>query len=185
MSFTTHFSVVGRLREEEGTSWERFFGIYGPLIRMHGRDCGVPEGALDDLVQDVMLSVFKQSKTFVYDPSRGRFRDYLRIIIRARAGDYFRGVYRTERAARSVESESLHLDNLYEAEWEAHIRKESLKRLRETSSPRHYQIFHMAVIQNRDPKELAEFFRMPRATLYSIRLRMEAKLRTIARSLSA
>ena len=93
MSFTTHFSIVGHLKEEEDSSWERFFQTYGPLIRMHGKDCGVPEGALDDLVQNVMLSVFKQSKRFEYDPARGRFRDYLRMIIRARANDFFRELY--------------------------------------------------------------------------------------------
>ncbi len=184
MSFTTHFSIVGHLKEEEDSSWERFFQTYGPLIRMHGKDCGVPEGALDDLVQNVMLSVFKQSKRFEYDPARGRFRDYLRMIIRARANDFFRELYREERAVRAVPEMECQLDNLYAAEWEEHVRRESLKKLREISSARHFQIFHMAVIQNRDPKELAAFFRMPRATLYSIRSRMEAKLREIARSLN-
>ena len=183
MSFTTHFSVVNNLRNEDNSSWNRFFVTYGPLIRLHGRDCGVPESALDDLVQDVMLSIFKQSKTFVYDPSRGRFRDYLRFIIRARANDIFRAHYKEERAVQSVEVTELYLDDLYTSEWEEHIQKESLKRLKELSSSQHYQIFHMAVVQNRDPKDLAKFFNMPRTTVYSIRLRMEEKLREIVKSL--
>ena len=185
MSFTTHPSVVRNLRNGKSEAWNRFFEIYAPLIRLHGKDCGIDEDSLDDLVQNVMLSVFKQSKRFVYDPARGRFRDYLRMIIRARANDFFRELYREERAVRAVPEMECQLDNLYAAEWEEHVRRESLKKLREISSARHFQIFHMAVIQNRDPKELAAFFRMPRATLYSIRSRMEAKLREIARSLNA
>ena len=141
MSFTTHFSIVGHLKEEEDSSWERFFQTYGPLIRMHGKDCGVPEGALDDLVQNVMLSVFKQSKRFEYDPARGRFRDYLRMIIRARANDFFRELYREERAVRAVPEMECQLDNLYAAEWEEHDRRESLKKLREVSSARHFSDF--------------------------------------------
>ncbi len=183
MSFTTHFSVVNNLRNEDDSSWNRFFQVYGPLIRLHGKDCGVPDDALDDLTQDVMLSIFKQSKTFVYDPARGRFRDYLRFIIRARANDFFRAHYREERAARAVEATELYLDDLFSSEWEEQIRKQSLKKLKESSSSQHYQIFHMSVVQNRDPKELAAFFKMPRATIYSIRGRMEEKLREIVKSL--
>ncbi len=183
MSFTTHFSVIGNLGNEDESSWNRFFQIYGPLIRLHGKDCGVPNDALDDLIQDVMLSIFKQSKTFVYDPSKGRFRDYLRFIIRARANDFLRAHYKEERAVKAADQNELYLDDLFSAEWEEHIRRESLKKLKESSSPLHYQIFHMSVVQNRTPKELASFFKMSRATVYSIRTRMEEKLREIVKTL--
>ena len=186
MAFTTRKSLIERIREQDGIAWEEFYETYAPLIRLHGDDWGIKQPQeMEDLVQNVMLSVFKQSKRFEYDPARGRFRDYLRMIIRARANDFFRELYREERAVWAVPEMECQLDNLYAAEWEEHVRRESLKKLREVSSARHFQIFHMAVIQNRDPKELAAFFRMPRATLYSIRSRMEAKLREIARSLNA
>ena len=94
MSFTTHYSIVKDLRDEESEAWNRFFEAYSPLIRLHGRDCGIDDVSLDDLVQDVMVSVFNNSSKFEYDPEKGRFRDYLRFIIRARANDMLRARYK-------------------------------------------------------------------------------------------
>ena len=34
---------------------------------------------VDDVIQDVLLGFYGQSPTFIYDPSRGRFRGYLKV----------------------------------------------------------------------------------------------------------
>lgn len=182
MSFTTHFSIVNGIKNEQDPSWNRFFETYEPLIRLHGKDCGIPADSIDDLIQNVMLSVYKQMETFVYDPKRGRFRDYLRFIIRARANDMLRAFYKAEKI-REIELSEEYLDDLFSTEWEEHIKTESLKKLKATSSTQHYQLFHMLEIQNRDVKEVADFFNLPKATVYSIRKRMEEKLRQIAKEL--
>lgn len=182
MSFTTHFSVVNNIGDEHSPAWNRFFQQYQPLIKLHGKDCGIPENALDDLVQNVMLSVFKQSATFSYDSSKGRFRDYLRTIIRARANDMLRAVYKQAKVLDFTPDEAC-LDDLYKAEWQDYIKKESLRKLKEESSAEHYQLFYMLEIQNRSVRETADFLDLPKATVYSIRQRMEEKLRQTAKEL--
>lgn len=75
------------------------------------------------------------------------------------------------------------LDDLYKAEWQDYIKKESLRKLKEESSAEHYQLFYMLEIQNRSVRETADFFDIPKATVYSIRQRMEEKLRQTAKEL--
>ena len=182
MSFTTNAGLVKSLRHNCGASWERFFETYAPLIRLHGQDCGIDENSLDDLVQEVMLSVFSNHTTFEYSPDKGKFRNYLRFIIRARANDMLRAKYKHAQALGLPVNEAC-LDNCYHAEWEEHMQQESLKRLKEAASPRHYQIFHMLDVQCRKVKDVARFFRMSEASVYSIRSRMEIKLRQIAQDM--
>ena len=182
MSFTTHPSVIRNLRDGKSEAWHRFFEIYAPLIRLHGKDCGIDENSLDDLVQNVMLSIFSSSSRFEYDPAKGRFRDYLRFIIRARANDMLRARYQRVNPADIPVVEEC-LDDLFGTEWEEHIRTESLKQLKKDVLARHYQIFHMLDVQNRNVKEVARFFRMSAASVYSIRNRTELKLRRIAEKL--
>ena len=179
MSFTTHPSVIRNLGDEKSEAWNRFFELYAPLIRLHGKDCGIDDDSLDDLVQNVMMSVFHSSARFEYDPAKGRFRDYLRFIIRARANDMLRARYRKVNPPEIPVVEEC-LDELYAAEWEEHVRTESLKKLKTDVLARHYQIFHMLDVQNRNVKEVARFFRMSAASVYSIRNRTELKLRRIA-----
>ena len=182
MSFTTNTGLVKSLRKGCSTSWERFFETYAPLIRLHGQDCGIDKNSLDDLVQEVMLSVFSNHDKFEYDPDKGKFRNYLRFIIRARANDMLRAKYKQAQVFDLPVSEA-YLDNRYNEEWEEHIQQESLKRLKETVSPRHYQIFHMLDIQCRKIREVAKFFKMSEASVYSIRSRIEIKLRQIAQEM--
>ena len=182
MSFTTHYSIVKDLRDEASEAWTRFFEAYSPLIRLHGKDCGIDDDSLDDLVQDVMVSVFNNISKFEYDPAKGRFRDYLRFIIRARANDMLRARYKQAKSEALTVPEE-YLDDLYTSEWEEHIRTESLKELKHDIQARHYQIFHMLDVQNRKIKDVARFFKMSEASVYSIRNRTELKLRQIAEKL--
>lgn len=182
MSFTTRHSILRGIKNDQDDSWNRFFETYSPLIRLHGKDCGIEEDSLDDLVQDVMLSVLNNRQKFEYDPEKGRFRDYLRFIIRARSNDMLRVRYKQEKVLE-IEMSEEYLDDRYQTEWEEHLRVVSLKKLKETVSARHYQIFHMLDIQNRKIKEIARFFKMSEASVYSIRNRTELKLRQIAEEL--
>ena len=101
MKFTTNYDILNKVKDNDEIAWEQFYKFYAPLIRLHGRDCGLKEQYLEDLIQNVMITLSMQMPGFVYDPSRGRFRDYLRKIIRARANDTFAGRARGGRRRRS------------------------------------------------------------------------------------
>lgn len=182
MSFTTRFSVLEGIKDNDNKAWERFFAVYSPLIRLHGKDCGLRNEHLDDLVQNVMLSLVEQIQSFQYDPNRGRFRDYLRHIIRARAYDMLRDIYKQECFQKMEKAESA-LDDLFQSEWEEHIRRSSVEKLKEEVSAKHFQIFQLLDIQNRKVHDVAKFFKLPEATIYSIRNRTEEKLKQIAEKL--
>ena len=67
--------------------WNDFARLYGPVVRRclaRTGAAGGPIGAADrdDLVQETFLAVSRALPGFRYDPARGRFRAYLRRIVR-------------------------------------------------------------------------------------------------------
>ena len=80
--FLTRGSLLVRLGDDDSivreVSWNAFRAQYAPIIRGFARNAGCPEALRDDVVQDVMSAFFKAAERFEYDPSRGRFRGYLK-----------------------------------------------------------------------------------------------------------
>lgn len=184
MKFVTDYDILKGAKSGDETAWERFYNFYAPLIRLHGRDCGLKNENLEDLVQDVMVTLSTQMPNFVYDPCKGRFRDYLRRIIHARACDILRKIYRQERIPYEEPDEAGQID-LFEEEWRKHILERSMAKLKENISLRHYQIFYLLDIRHYKVKTLAELYKVPPISIYSIRNRVEAKLRKIVRELDS
>ena len=182
MKFTTDYNLLKGTRTKDNEAWERFYNFYAPLIRLHGRDCGLKKENLEDLIQNVMLTLSSQMPNFIYDPSKGRFRDYLRRIIRARACDMLRKIYRQERMPYE-ETGEMEPEDRFAEEWREQILERSLEQLKEQVSLHHYQVFYLLDICHHTVKELAGLYQVPAVSIYTIRSRVEMKLRKIVRDL--
>ena len=95
MSFTTRKSLLAKVKAGDEVSWAEFYAAYKPLILLCGQDCMLTDAETDELVLQVMAEVFQKdivgkydpdnipdNIVFKYDPAKGRFRHYLRRIIR-------------------------------------------------------------------------------------------------------
>lgn len=182
MKFVTDYEMLSATKQHKESAWERFYHFYAPLIRLHGHDCGLKNENLEDLVQNVMITLSVQLPDFNYDPSKGRFRDYLRKIIRARACDMLRKIYRQERIPYEPGEEAEN-DSWSEEEWRRYVLKQSLELLKGQVSLHHYQIFYLLNVRHYKVKELARLYHVPPVTIYTIRNRVEAKLRQIVRKM--
>ena len=86
----TRQSLLIRAQTGEANAWETLAGLYRPLIIGWLNRQGVPAGALDDLAQEVLLSVVKHLPAFQHSGNRGAFRRWLRTIVCSRSTDYWR-----------------------------------------------------------------------------------------------
>lgn len=75
---------------EDESAWAQFVELYEPVIRAFAVMEGVPASDIDDVVQDVFVRILSIMRRDGYDRSRGRFRTYLRTIIRRVLIDRFR-----------------------------------------------------------------------------------------------
>lgn len=80
----TRQSLLLRARTGEETAWTDLTDLYRPLIVGWLNRQGVPAGDLNDLSQDVLLTVVKHLPNFQHSGQRGAFRAWLRTIIVSR-----------------------------------------------------------------------------------------------------
>src|SRR5262245_2193450 len=88
----TRQSLLLRAQTGEENAWKDLTDLYRPLIIGWLNRQGVPARDLDDLSQDILLSVVKHLPTFEHSGRRGAFRSWLRTIVCSRTTDYWRAI---------------------------------------------------------------------------------------------
>jgi RNA polymerase sigma-70 factor (ECF subfamily) len=87
----TNPSLLRRLQNvQDHRAWEKFFSTYEPLLRNYARKrnrergMGWCDSDVDDLVQEIVIKLYRKMPTFRYDPARGKFRVWLwRVTVNA------------------------------------------------------------------------------------------------------
>jgi len=184
VAYTTSKSLLLALQSGDDVPWFEFFTTYRPLMIVCGNDyCLVPH-ELEELCQQVMLDIFKTSKTFRYNPQKGRFRDYLRQVIRRNAIDIIRR--RGDQAEAAETAVDCAVDPMaakWESEWRAHVLNQALVQLRNDLEPRTYQAFELYALKGEPPRAVAQFLGIPLGRVYLAKNRATAKLRRMVEQL--
>src|SRR5262249_43476654 len=87
----TRQSLLLRAQGGEENAWKDLTGLYRPLIISCLNRQGVPARDLEDLSQEILLSVVRPLPAFQHSGQRGAFRSWLRTIVCSRTIDYWRG----------------------------------------------------------------------------------------------
>ena len=76
--------------DEENDAWAEFVELYEPVIRAYIAVEGVASSDADDAVQNVFMRLVGILRRGGYDRSKGRFRAYLKVVMRRVIIDLFR-----------------------------------------------------------------------------------------------
>ena len=144
--------------------WRRLDDLYRPLLRAWMARAGVPASDVDDLVQDVLLVIFREVAGFEWR-GRGAFRAWLRTILAHRVRDYFRGQkYRPTATGDSdflrrldeLESPDSALSRLWDREHDEHVVASLMKRVQGDFAPATWQAFRRHVQEGEPAVRVAE-----------------------------
>jgi len=200
MSFTTRKSLLAKVKAGDEVSWAEFYAAYKPLILLCGQDCMLTDAETDELVLQVMAEVFQKdivgkydpdnipdNIVFKYDPAKGRFRHYLRRIIRNQAIK----IYRKRDNFVSIDDESVLPEAIsvdtweqnWNEEWQKHVLTMALAELRGRVEAETYLAFEMYALHERPVKEVADFLNISIASVYTAKSRCIATLKEIISTL--
>ncbi len=184
MAFTTDKTLLQRIKDGDQVSWEEFFRIYRRLIWVCGDDFQLTPHERQELIQLVMIEVFKSQPNFNYDRSKGRFRDYLRKIIMRQALK----LRRKRTPLGAVEVEELEtgeeeFEGKWQDEWRTHVLAEAMELLKRKMEPVTFQIFEMYALREMPAAEVALQVGVSANTVYIAKSRGAAILRQIIATL--
>jgi RNA polymerase sigma-70 factor, ECF subfamily len=79
----TSAAMLEQMRDpNDPEAWARFFSRYEKPVRNWCHRCGLQQADADDVTQKIMLILLREMPEFVYDQTKGRFRDWLRLVTR-------------------------------------------------------------------------------------------------------
>lgn len=183
--FTTRKTLLKRLQGlADNISWEEFYGIYWPLVLAIGRKLGLTQDACRDLMQEIMLDLFKGDALLRYDSSRGKFRTFFGVLVRHKAMAMLQESARFSACAKTPGAggeaypdkaanplspgngeENDPFQKIFDEEYRNCLLAIALNELRNNVEPKTYAIFEMVVLQERPAREVAQYLGISRATI--------------------
>ena len=85
--YTTKKTLLKRLQKLDNIAWEEFYHIYWPLVLTIGGRLGMTPDVCKDLMQEIMINLFRGEALLRYDASRGRFRTFFSVLVRHKAAE--------------------------------------------------------------------------------------------------
>lgn len=191
MTETTQATLLDRLRDgADVLAWHEFFERYWRLIYAFARRRGCTEHTAEEIVQEVMLKVFRQHDVFRYDPTRGRFRDWLGTVVRNAVAECRRRPSERVRADGGLSGGDVRqrptCDSTADTEWEAAFEQSLLMALleivRREINPREYLAFELTTFSELSAAEAARVTGLRRSAVYKARQKVVQRLTVLGQS---
>ena len=190
ISTDTRGHLLERVRNtQDHDAWEQFTSFYQPIILRYARALGCSPDMCRDIVQETLVDLLTIMPRFTYDRSRGRFRAFLREIVRRRAHAAFRRRKRYISIEVSAEEgwpaslaaeESSDQQQAWDMAWQRQVVVEAMARLQKRVKPSSYEAFRAYVVAGETADDVCSRFSLTANALYQIRHRLLASLRQIA-----
>ena len=159
----TSVSLLERLAgTPSNDDWRRLLDLYQPLLHAWMARAGVPASDDADLIQEVLLVVFREVGGFERRGT-GAFRNWLRTIMVHRVRHYFRsrryvpatGDSDFRQRLDKLESPGSELSRLWDREHDEHVVLSLLRRVQGDFAPATWQAFRRHVLEGRSTAETA------------------------------
>lgn len=179
----TQPSLLSRVRDpSDQDAWRHFETKYRELILRFCRRRGMQQADAEDVRQMTMMKLVRTLPRFVYDPARGRFRDYLYRVVKSATIDVTTRPSGTPRAV-DIDMDALDVpsspdDGLWEQEWVDHHYRLAMATVRTTFEPRNVQAFeHLLAGSSVDV--VAQQFDMSTQALHKVKQRIRDRLKEL------
>lgn len=191
MTSKTRPTLLEQLRDGNNPlAWDEFFQRYWPMIHTFARRRGCSEHTAEEIVQEVMLKVFSKQDIFQYDPTRGRFRDWLGTVVRNQVAEYHRRPAQRIKPQGASGNGSTHEpsastgtpEEIWESVFESSLLLALLDVVRCEANPRDYLAFELFTLDGMQAAEVARVTGLTRNVVYKAHRKVLKRLRQLVGS---
>jgi RNA polymerase sigma factor (sigma-70 family) len=176
---TTRVSLLLRIKNRrDGDAWQQFDNLYRPMLHRFATMRGLQHAEAEDVVQHCMSAVQQHIETFEYDPTKGRFKGWLRTLVNNRIRNLLRD--RHEKPAQSAvfdrPEEGPTPEELFDRVWMAEHLTLALRLLRDEVEEASFRAFQLYVIEERPVEEICAELNMNANQVHKAKYRLTKKL---------
>ena len=188
----TRQSLLLRAQTGEENAWKDLLDLYRPLILGWLHRQGVPAGDLEDLGQEVLLSMVKNLPGFAHSGQRGAFRSWLRTIVSRRTADYWQAIdaetqaqggSNATAALQQLTDPDSELNRQWDEEHDRYVLHCLLDLVEEEFEPITLQAFRRLALDSVSGAEAAQELGLSVAAVYVAKSRVLARIRQEAEGL--
>jgi RNA polymerase sigma-70 factor (ECF subfamily) len=188
----TRPSLLIRAQAGDAGAWEDLCELYRPLIVGWLRRQAVPDGEVDDLVQEIFLAVVRGLPSFHHSGRRGAFRSWLRAIAANYSCDYWKSPARRAAAAGDdaagaalglLEDPDSPLNRYWDEEHDRYVLRCLLELAELEFEPTTVRAFRRVALEGASGSEAAGELGLSLAAVYAARSRVLQRLRELAEGL--
>ena len=162
----TSATLLERLRDRaDAEAWQRLVDLYSPLLSSWLRRHALQDADMNDLVQEVLVTVAREAARFEHSGRPGAFRHWLRNILANRLREFWRG--RRLRPTATGDSDFVALldqledpdsgiSRLFDQEHDQHIVRRLLAMIEPQFAPSTWQAFRRVVLEGAQPDAVAK-----------------------------
>lgn len=182
---TTHGTLLARVADgTDPAAWREFCDRYSDLIRGFATRQGLQPADCDDVVQESLVSLTKAMPGFQYDPSRGKFRSYIKTVVlhaifknsRQKEGQAALGDI--EQLAHTA-SEDETVEQAWDSEWRAYHLRLAMSVIESEFNKSDRAAFQMYAVEDCDARETATKLGMSIEQVYQAKARVLRRLSEI------
>ncbi|WDE96470.1 sigma-70 family RNA polymerase sigma factor [Lentisphaera profundi] len=186
--YPTNQTLLQRVKNQhDDDSWDEFNSYYRPFISMIVASCKLRSHDISEVVQLVMIRLWKSLPKFNYDPQVGNFRGWLTTITYNAVRNYVNSKAYKQSSLNNLEeshvpisnfeemiSES-ELDKIAEREWGIYICELAWNNIKESFESNIQEIYPL-LLNEVSPDDIAEKLDIKRNTVYVYKKRLNKKL---------
>ncbi len=177
---TTRPSLLIRIRDPaDAAAWRAFDEIYRPMLFRFGKANGLSDADAEDVTQHCLAAVSTRIASFEYDPSRGRFKGWLRTVVNNRVRNLWRGRHDQAAASGQLEAQPARQESpeeAFERLWMEEHLWHCLRCLEQELDAATYQAYVRYVIRQEPPEEICASLGLSRGNLHTIKWRVTRRV---------
>lgn len=182
---STSSSLLRRVRQQDPDAWRRLVRLYGPLVYLWARQCGLQADDAADVLQETFVAVAQGVQTFRREQPGDTFRGWLWTITRNKIRDHFRRRQGEAVAKGGTDGQEqlLQLPDPPEpssgpcADAGSQTAHAALELIRAEFEERTWQAFWQTAVDGRKAAEVAEELGMTLRAVYQAKYRVLRRIR--------
>jgi RNA polymerase sigma-70 factor (ECF subfamily) len=175
----TPVSLLQRLRlPGDVQAWRRFVSLYALMLLVWAERLGLQSADAADLVQEVLLLLYRKLPEFSHDPDRS-FRGWLHVVLLNKWREL-----RRKSVPSAADPETLAgvaaddgFRDIEEVEYRRHLVRRALEALRDEFPATMWRAFEQYVVAGRSVEEVAAELGVRPGTVYAAKSRVMTRLR--------